>query len=312
MTHDEIQAALSGPIASIRTPFNEDGSIDHDGLRRMVEFDIQAGVGGLLITWGDSLFSLLGDQDIADLTKAVVGCAAGRVPVVACTGRWGTPQAVDFASFCRNVGVDILQTFLPMWYPACLTPDAILEHHKALAEHIPVMANSAELQRSGPAEGRRIAETLIQDKHAVLAMKGDVTGAPDREITTVVREDWVMLAGGQKSFHMELWPYGCRGYLSTFGTFRPSVTRAYWAAIDAGDTAAATRIIEKIDRPFFNHILAMPGGFDAAMHGIAEICGLAKRWRRSPFYSLSDEELEALQAFLEDLADAEKDIREGT
>jgi dihydrodipicolinate synthase/N-acetylneuraminate lyase len=103
---------------------------------------------------------------------------------------------------------------------------------------------------------------------------------------------------------MELWPYGCRGYLSTFTTFRPEVTHAYWAAIGAGDVATAVAIIDEIDRPFFNHILAMRGGFDAALHGIMELTGLAQRWRRPPFYSLSDEEMDLLSAFLDDLPPA--------
>ncbi len=136
-------------------------------------------------------------------------------------------------------------------------------------------------------------------------MKTDVTGEFDRKMTGLVKEHWTIFAGGQKSFHMELWPYGCQGYLSTFITFRPGVTRAYWRAIQAGDRQAAVRLIEKIDRPFFDYILAVPGGFDAAMHGIMEICGLAQRWRRPPFTSLGDDEIERLAAFLEQLKAAE-------
>jgi len=303
MTHDDIQGALCGPIASVRTPFDREGATDFAGLRRMVDFDLEAGADGLLITWGDSLFSLLGDRDIAELTRAVVECASGRAPVIACTGRWATPQAVEFAAFCRETGADLLLVFPPAWYPGCLTAAALIEHHLALAEHIPLMANSAELRCNGPAEGLRVAEELMASAANVLAMKMDVGGEYDREMTGLVSDRWVVMAGGQKSFHMDLWPYGCRAYLSTFLTFRPSVTHAYWSAVNAGDTAAAVDIIERIDRPFFNHILGLPGGFDAAMHGIAELCGLAQRWRRPPFYSLSDGEMEQLAEFLEGLGE---------
>lgn len=302
MTRDEIQAALCGPIASVRTPFSRDGSIDWQSLKKIVDFDIEAGAGGLLITWGDSLFSLLSDRDIAELTKAAVEYAAGRAPVVACTGRWATPQAVEFAAFCREVGADILLVFPPAWYPGCLTAASLVEHHRALAEHIPLMANSAELRCNGPAEGLRVAEELMAGEVSVLAMKMDVGGEYDREMTGLVGDRWVVMAGGQKSFHMELWPYGCRAYLSTFITFRPSAAHAYWAAVNAGDVARAKDIIERIDRPFFTHILGLPGGFDAAMHGITELCGLTQRWRRPPFCSLSDAEMEQLAGFLDGLA----------
>jgi len=301
MNREAIRQAFAGPIASIRTPFNRDGSIDYAGLRRCVDFDIQAGSKALLITWGDSLFSLLSDREIADLTRAVVECAAGRAAVAACTGHWATAQAVEFAVFCREIGADILQTFQPFWYPGAGAPEAAIEHLTAVAGVIPVMANSADLQRNSAPEGLSVAGMLLEGGVNVLAMKADVTGEYDRRMTGLVADRWTIFAGGQKSFHLELWPYGCQGYLSTFITFMPEVTHAYWRAVESGDVAAAARIIEKIDRPFFTHIIASPGGFDAALHGILELCGLAQRWRRPPFYSLSDDELEALARFLASL-----------
>jgi dihydrodipicolinate synthase/N-acetylneuraminate lyase len=306
MNREAIRQAFAGPIASIRTPFNRDGSIDYAGLRRCVDFDIQAGAGALLITWGDSLFSLLSDRDIGELTRAVVEHAAGRVAVAACTGRWATPQAVEFAAYCREIGADILQVFLPMWYPACLNERTTVEHHQAIAAHIPVMANSAEIQRNGAAEGLAIARALIERQVNVPAMKADVTGEYDRTMTSLVSEHLTIFAGGQKSFHMELWPYGCQGYLSTFVTFKPEVTRAYRRAVESGDMTAAAWIIEEIDRPFFTHIISSPGGFDAALHGILELCGLAQRWRRPPFYSLNDVEMEALGEFLANLPEVDQ------
>jgi 4-hydroxy-tetrahydrodipicolinate synthase len=303
---ERIQQGLSGPIASIRTPFRRDGEIDYESLRRIVDFDIGAGAGALLITWGDSLFAILGDREIGDLTRAVVEFAGGRAVVAACTGRWATPQAVEFAAHCREVGADILQVFLPVWYPGCLNAQTVVEHHAAVAAHLPVMANSGELHRCGAAEGLDIARSLIDRSGLVRAMKADVTGEFDRKMTGLVKDHWTIFAGGQKSFHMELLPYGCQGYLSTFLTFRPSVAHAYWRAIGAGDLPSATRFIERIDRPFFDYILAVPGGFDAAIHGITELCGLTGRWRRPPFRSLDDEGMERLADFLERLKEEER------
>ncbi len=36
MDSQRIQAGLAGPIASVRTPFTEDGAIDYASLRRIV------------------------------------------------------------------------------------------------------------------------------------------------------------------------------------------------------------------------------------------------------------------------------------
>jgi hypothetical protein len=50
--------------------------------------------------------------------------------------------------------------------------------------------------------------------------------------------------------------------------------------------------------PLFNYLISSPGSFDAAIHGIYELFGLAKRYRRPPYYSLNDKQMEELAAFL--------------
>jgi len=49
------------------------------------------------------------------------------------------------------------------------------------------------------------------------------------------------------------------------------------------------------EHPFFDTIFSLPRGFDAGMHGMLELHGICKRWRRPPFYSLSDAEMERLR-----------------
>jgi dihydrodipicolinate synthase/N-acetylneuraminate lyase len=301
MDRDAVKQGFSGPIASVRPPFTRSGDIDYPALRRCIDFAIGSGATALLLTGGDSLYPVLRERDIAELTRATVDAAAGRVPVSACTGNWATAQAVEFAEFCRGTGADVLQLFLPFWYPGCTGEAELLAHYRAIAAVMPVMANSAELRRNNAEQGTRIAEALVETVDAVIAMKADCTGEFDRQLTARVGDRWAVFAGGQKSFHLDLWPYGCSGYLSSFVNFRPAVTKAYWQAISQGDVTAAAAIVNGVDRPFFQHIIAAPGGFDAAFHGIMEINGLAERWRRPPFYSLADDELAALAAFLETL-----------
>ena len=53
--------------------------------------------------------------------------------------------------------------------------------------------------------------------------------------------------------------------------------------------------------PPIDFLGAMRGGSNAAIHGIYKIFGLCKRWRRPPYYSLDDEEVEAVRGFLQQL-----------
>ncbi|GAG43667.1 unnamed protein product, partial [marine sediment metagenome] len=83
ITREEIRERLTGPVASVKTPFLQDGSIDFAGLRNFVDFVIAGGATTIIITVGDSLLTILSDQDIADLAKVVVEQTAGRAMVVA-------------------------------------------------------------------------------------------------------------------------------------------------------------------------------------------------------------------------------------
>ncbi|MDD5678458.1 MAG: dihydrodipicolinate synthase family protein [Kiritimatiellae bacterium] len=297
----EIKKCLAGPVPSIRTPFTQAGDIDYAALRNMVEFDIAAGSEALIITLGDSLFALLNEQEVAEVTKTVVEQARGRAVVSACTGYWNTSKCVEFAKYVKELGGDILMMFGANWYPECLPVDTLVEHHLAVAQHIPVMANTGYIKIPGIGVGLEVVTRLVAEGKNIIAAKCDVSGEFDRKAVLIAKKQWTLFSGGTKQFHMELHPYGCQGHMTTFMTFKPDVAHNYWNAIQKNDIPGAVKIIEKIDYPFFEFLVSMRGGFDAVMHGVGEVFGLSKRWRRKPFYSLNDEEMEKTRQFFRKL-----------
>ena len=50
--------------------------------------------------------------------------------------------------------------------------------------------------------------------------------------------------------------------------------------------------------PWFDYVSKSEGSYDAAIHGIYELFGLAKRYRRPPYYALNDKQMEDLAEFL--------------
>jgi 4-hydroxy-tetrahydrodipicolinate synthase len=290
-----FQDPLRGPIASVHVPFHQDGEIDYPGLRRMVDFVIDGGTGTVLLTYGNSLYSLLSDQEVVEVTRAVVEQTAGRALVVAADRIWATPKTVEFARFCRETGADLLMVLPPDWASSC-TVDTLVEHYAAVAQEIPVMVVT-NLFAQSQARGLQTLTRLYQEVPGVVAVKDDICGAFGRRVAALVSERWTFLAGGQKQNHLDALPYGCQGYLSTFSAFKPEIAQRYWQAIQAQDTEAAVAVIRDYDMPFFDHILPLPGSFDAGIHGALELFGLAQRWRRKPYYSLNDHELNHLADF---------------
>ena len=148
----EIRNNLTGPVASIRTPFLRDGRIDYAGLRRYVDFSVEAGSPTMLLTWGDSLYTLLTDEEIAEVTRVVCEQTAGRAMVVAAERNWGTPKLVEFARYAKQTGAGVLMVMPPDWAGSCTT-STLVDHYAAAAAELPVMIITATFVPRGEAFG---------------------------------------------------------------------------------------------------------------------------------------------------------------
>jgi len=294
----EFRAPLTGPIASVFTPFRESGEIDIEGLRRLIDSSIAGGSKSIILTYGDSHYVILDDQEVIDLTRAVVEHTAGRAMVVAADRAWATRKTVEFARHVREIGADMLMVLPPDWADSC-TAETLAEHYATVAREIPMMIVTSIFAQRGTAFGLKTLEMVMQRTSGPIAVKDDVCGEFARKMSLLVHERWPVISGGQKQNHLNAMSYGCGGYFSLYVIFKPEIAQRYWSAVEAGDISAACRIIAEYDMPYFDHIMSLPGGFDAGIHGTLELFGIARRWRRKPYYSLNDAEMKNLASFFE-------------
>jgi 4-hydroxy-tetrahydrodipicolinate synthase len=292
-----VRDSLTGPIASVSLPFQRDGQIDEMGLRNLIDHIIGAGSKTVLLTAGDSLYSILTDREVAEVTRLTAEHTAGRAMVVAADRQWATPNELEFAQYARDVGVDLLMVLPPNWGASC-TVETFVEHYAAAAEHIPVMLVTNVFTQDHEL-GLRTIEALRDRVDGVVAIKDDVCGPFARRMALLVHDPWAVLSGGLKENHLALLPYGCDGYMSTFIDFKPDIAHDYWEAIGAQDLDRARAIITDVEMPLMDFFGPLRGGGDAGVHGSLELFGVAGRWRRKPYHSLTDEEMEQLKGFFQ-------------
>jgi len=291
---DRVREALTGPITSIATPFNMDGSVDYESLCRILDFNIAAGSKTMLLTAGDSNLIVQSDQEIADVSKAVVDHTVGRAMVVTADRHFHTRQAVEFAKYAAEIGSDVHMVLPPDWAGSC-TPETLRDHYAAVAEHIPVMLVTGVFIPRGEEFGLETLRMVADTVENVVAIKDDMHGRFVTRMALLVHDQWAVFTAGQKQDHLRVHPYGCDGYMSTMMSFKPEIAHAYWNAIETDDMPAAKAIIRDYDIPFFDLIMRSPGSFDAAIHGILEIFGISQRWRPPPYYNLNEAEMEKLK-----------------
>jgi len=299
MTREEVRHALTGPMMSLWTPFRENGDIDYEGVRRIIDYTVdEGGSKTVIITAGDSLYTVLSDDEVAELAKVVVDHTAGRAMVVAAADFWSTRQTVEFARYAREIGADMVMVAPPDWSRSC-TDDSIVEHYsQAAACDIPIMVVTNFLQPRSESFRLHVIKRLRDEVEGIYAVKDDVCGEFARRLSLLVYDRWSLFVSGTKREVLNTFPYGCDGYMSNFICFKPELAHEFWNAVQAGDGSGIRKFIAENDIPIWDLPSEFNRCFDVIAHGILELKGLAGRWRRAPYHSLNDGEMEKLAHFL--------------
>ena len=301
ISREDAKEIFVGPFPTVCTPFSRDGSIDFATLAKQVDIHLSSGAKTLVMTYGNSLCSLITDQEVAEVTKAVAEQVAGRATVVAADRRWATSKEIEFAQYAKSVGADILMVIPPDWGFSC-TARTMAEHYCAVAEHIPVMMITSDFVDRPITFVLEMVQIAAAKSPNLVAIKDDLIGECSRHLGLMLGEELALFSSGTKREHLSVWPYGFRGYLSNYIMFKPDVARIYWDAVRSGDTAKALDFIARFDIPFWKLIIGCQGGTDAGLRGALELFGTSTRWRRSPYYSLSDAEMEKFADFFKGLS----------
>lgn len=141
----------SGLFPVAPTPFHPDGSIDHEGQRRVIGCMVDQGVDGVCILANYSEQFLLSDSERAELTRLSIEHVAGRIPVMVTCSHFSTAIAAERAREAASIGASLIMLTPP--YHGMNTAlvkvgeQQIYEHFARVAEAagIPVMIQDAPL-----------------------------------------------------------------------------------------------------------------------------------------------------------------------
>lgn len=133
------------PVAP--TPFHDDGTIDTEGMRRVLDCLIDQGADGVCVLANFSEQFLIADDEREMLTRLSLEHVAGRVPVIVTISHFATQIAVERARLAKDLGADIVM-MMPPYHGAALkgSPKQIFEQFQAVGEvGIPIMVQDAPM-----------------------------------------------------------------------------------------------------------------------------------------------------------------------
>ena len=125
---------IVGSIVALVTPMFEDGGVDFDALRKLIDWHIAEGTDciGVVGTTGES--PTVSIEENCEIIRVAVQHTAGRVPIMAGAGANNTREAIEMTRVSKEVGADCTLQVVPYYNKP--SQEGIYQHFKAIAEAV--------------------------------------------------------------------------------------------------------------------------------------------------------------------------------
>lgn len=234
------------PVAP--TPFTDNGAVDFESMKRVIDCMVDQGVDGICILANFSEQFLLSDAERADLTKLCLEHAAGRVPVIVTVSHFSTAIVETRAREAAAMGAAMVM-MMPPYHGAALKADeaGMSEHFERASQAggIPIMVQDAPL--SGVALSVPFLVRMAKEIEQVKLFKIEVPQAAAK-LRALIEAGGDAIEGpfdGEEAITLlaDL-DAGATGSMTS--AMIPDLIRPAIAAHLAGDRAEAKRVYERL------------------------------------------------------------------
>lgn len=287
---------FKGSGVAIITPFLEDGGIDFDNLRNLLDFHLENQTDAIVVAGTTGEASTMTDKEQVSVVKFVVDHIDGRLPVIAGAGSNDTRHGINLSKMCEEAGADGLLQVTP--YYNRTNQKGLYEHFMAIVStvSIPTILYNVPGRTSMTIEPETVAK--LAEIPNVVGLK-DATG--DLSYTVKVRSlvpDEFDIYSGNDDVVVPLLSLGGSGVISVWANVCPKEVHEMCQHFFEGDLAAAWKIQTGykafIDALFLE---SNPIPVKSAMRLIQK----DKGYLRLPLYEASDQTKDTLKRVMEKL-----------
>lgn len=231
---------FKGSMAAIITPMHEDGSIDQEALRDLVEWHIANKTDALIATGTTGESVTLDPEELFEVNQLVAQQAGGRIPVIAGTGSNSTRTVIKLSKEAKRAGVDALLIVTPYYNKP--TQNGLYEHYKTIADEVgmPIILYNVPSRTACDILPETV-ERLSKIKH-IVGIK-EATGKLERaqEIIKRCGPDFEVYSGDDATA-LELMQHGAKGVISVTANVAPRKMHDMCEAALQGDQVLAEKL----------------------------------------------------------------------
>jgi len=239
-------ACFHGAFTALITPMKDSGEVDYDGYRRLIEFQINEGIDGIVPLGTTGETPTLDESEEEPLIKIAVEAAKGKIPVIVGTGSNDTKHMTQYTERAKRLGADAALVVTPYYNKP--NDEGLLRHFEAAASvGLPVIVYNIASRT-----GRNIPTPLMEKIARIPGITGVKEASGDiNQIGDVIREVaipamadgrkfWVL--SGDDAMTLPLMALGGEGVISVISNVLPAKVKAMVSACVNCDFDQARKI----------------------------------------------------------------------
>jgi len=228
---------LEGVYTALVTPMASDGSLDEKALRRLVDFQIEGGVQGLVPVGTTGESPTLDGDECKRVIQIVVEQSRGRVPVIAGAGSNATAEAIEYSRDAKEVGAVATLQVAPYYNKP--TSDGFLRHFRAIADAVdlPMVVYNIAGRTGKNIDNPTMLE--LAKHHNIVAVK-EASGDIPQVMDLILRKPPAFsVLSGDDNLVLPIMALGGSGVISVASNLVPDRMARFVNAMLKGDWAAA-------------------------------------------------------------------------
>jgi 4-hydroxy-tetrahydrodipicolinate synthase len=289
------EPVFRGILAATVTPFTPDrGTVDYAKIPALVDYLIDAGVGGLVPCGSTGEFAHMTTDERKLVVEAFVNAARRRVPVIAHTGALTTSETIELSRHAEAAGASALMVVPP--YYEKLAWDELHNHYATVAQsvQIPIVlynipsASSTELTPSRVADLAHIPGVrFVKDSSGSARTLNELVLGYGDDVTTWNGWDSLTFYGFVLGTPASIW--GAANFI-------PEQCVALFESVQQSDMAEARRLWAAI-WPIVDFLESCT--YVAAVKAGCQIIGIDMGAPRLPFLPLPDDRVAELRLLID-------------
>lgn len=282
---------LQGSLVAIVTPMFDDGSLDLDALRALIDFHINAGTDGIVIVGTTGESPTVDFDEHCLLIKTTVKHVNGRIAVVAGTGANSTKEAIELTQQAKDLGVDACLLVTPYYNKP--SQEGLYQHFAAVAAAVDIPQILYNVPGRTSCDMSNDTVLRLANIKNIVGIK-DATGGIERGTDLLLRapKDFAIYSGDDAT-GMALMLLGAHGVISVTANVAPKLMHEMCEAAMSGNVAQACATNAKL---FGLHQKLFVEANPIPVKWVLQQMGLIKTGIRLPMVNLSTQFHDVLRA----------------